>query len=125
MSYTTPEAGYLGLWLKIQREKYREGNLSDEQIKKLEEVEIDWNGGWNPGEIWNERYAYLHAYYEQNGHSNITSTYITPEGFHLGDWLKMQRYKYRDGKLSDEQIRKLEEIDIKNVNLYSCYCATP
>jgi len=62
---------------------------------------------------WNIMYGYAKTYYEQNGNLNVPKRYKTPDGYSLGTWIMTQR-RVRSGQiyghLSEERIRKLDEI---------------
>lgn len=101
----------LGKWIAYQRKRKKDGKLPAERIAKLEEIGMVWDAA---DAKWNRRYAQAKAYFEENGHLNIPSTYRTEDGFLLGMWVAGQR-KARIGegkgkKLSQAQIDKLTAI---------------
>lgn len=64
---------------------------------------------------WYTAYALAKAYYEKNGHLDISARYVDPvTGTKLGAWIKTQRYARRDNAIKQtitpEQIRLLDEI---------------
>ena len=93
----------LGMWLHHQRKKKNVGLLSKERIQRLDEIGIDWD----PREsAWEARFAELVEYKNRHGNLNVPST-----NKRLVSWIQNQRqYKKREGKLSDERIRRLDEI---------------
>lgn len=99
----------LSLWLSRQRRKYREGILTSEQVDKLNKLNI----AWELEDSWEQKYSEAKAYYEKNGNLDIPARYITKNGTALGVWYRTVKDQYRTGKLSDDRIKKLEEIGMK------------
>lgn len=74
-------------------------------------------------ESWYKKYNLAKAYYEYYGDLNIPIKFKTKNGYEydeegipLGSWLNTQRQIYKGSivsKISYEQIKMLEEIDIK------------
>ncbi|MGM9878718.1 MAG: helicase associated domain-containing protein, partial [Bacilli bacterium] len=95
-----------GNWLNTQRQSVREGKLSEERMKKLEEIDKDWNKSKEEinSEKWEETYEKVKTFYEENGR-------LPKQTEECGGWLNKQRQSFKKGKLSDEKIKKLEEID--------------
>jgi hypothetical protein len=94
---TAPEEGSpLYRWCSQQKLKYKRGKLSAEQIAKLEA--IPW-WSWASHSTFEERYAECSALDELPDYH--TSLYR---------WCSQQKLKYKRGKLSAEQIAKLESI---------------
>ena len=106
--FITSDGKRLGYWVAGQRKAYREKKLSRERIQKLESLP-GWD--WGPGEK-NWPRDYKRAIKAITGLSlrNIRQTHILPDGFRLGRWINHQRMDWRLGKLSEEQIRLLEDI---------------
>lgn len=62
---------------------------------------------------WKIMYGYAKAYYEEFGNLEISSRYKTKDGYALGQWVFAQRSVRKGqmaGFLTEEQIRKLDEI---------------
>ena len=95
-----------GKWLIRQRQSFKKGKLSEEKIKKLEEIDKDWNKSMEEknNEKWNENYEKVKKFYEENGR-------FPKYDEECGEWLSKQRYSFKKGKLSEEIIKKLEDID--------------
>lgn len=96
----------LGSWIRNQRKKYREGKLTEKQIYLLEEINMVWN---KLDYTWNKNYNLAEKYYKENGNLLIPHNYYI-ENFSLGMWIYKLRYKYKNGKLSEEKIKALEKI---------------
>jgi superfamily II DNA or RNA helicase len=103
----------LAHWTYKQRKEYREGNLSDERIKKLEAIGFKFVlSELIPRHKWNPMFDQLVEFKNENGHCNV-SPYSDKDKLKLGRWVERQREVYRKGKLIDERIEKLNEIGFK------------
>lgn len=108
--YITPSGRKLGLWVKSQRYKGREG-LEPGQAELLDSVGMNWQvkerTEW---EVW---YSLAEEYYLEHGSLPASKNYVTPEGKKLGVWLSVQRERYSQKgkkKLTQEQTSLLEEL---------------
>lgn len=62
---------------------------------------------------WSLMYKHAKAYYEENGHLEISSRYRTADGYSLGQWIFVQRSIRKGqtpGELTGAQIEKLDAI---------------
>lgn len=108
--YTTPGGLSLGVWLVTQRrvrEGQIQGNLTEQQIARLDSIGMVWNIF---DAKWEKAYALAAAYYEENGNLNIPRSYVTAAGERLGQWVASQQWAYPKGKLTDEQVERLNRI---------------
>lgn len=64
---------------------------------------------------WDDMYNFINDYYLKNNKLPIQS--IVVKGMQIGNWIKNQRSKYSRKTLSDDQINKLSEIGIINIEL--------
>mgnify|MGYP004524839931 CR=1 FL=1 len=122
--YESDENGYnLGFWISNQRVKYKKGTLSEDRIKKLKEIDMIFGIGRQ--DAWNMMYELTKKYYEHYGNLKIPHSFKTingyetdEKGYSLGFWIVKQRVKYKKGTLSEDKIKKLEEIGMifENVN---------
>lgn len=101
----------LGSWVLTQRQKRKAGELSDEQIAKLDLLGFAWQVGPEK-RSWDEMYAELKEYHAKNGHSKVPSSVGR-----LGEWVCKQRMKRkRPGRegwrpLTQEQVERLDALD--------------
>ncbi|MDD4880033.1 MAG: helicase associated domain-containing protein [Gallionellaceae bacterium] len=93
----------LGSWVATQRGKKRRGDLTNEQVQKLDEVGVNWNP---IDSKWQEMFDTLREFYNSNGHTNLPQRPTNP----LGTWVRHQRDSKKIGRLPIEQVLKLEEI---------------
>ena len=94
----------LGSWVVDQRSSFKNGDLSNERIIKLEGLD-GWV--WDPFETdWQENYQKLVVYANTNGSAKPPTSHQT-----LGAFTQRQRALFRKGKLSAERINLLEILD--------------
>ncbi len=99
----------LGKWVSHRRSDYKKGKLNDSQIKRFESCSSDWS--WSPlSDTWEEAFALLHEYVSQERTSRIPNALIY-KGFKLGGWVMNQKTKYKQGRLTPDQIARLEKLD--------------
>ncbi|MFQ5714547.1 MAG: Helicase associated domain protein [Candidatus Scalinduaceae bacterium] len=95
----------LATWVDFQRAKYRNGKLSNDRKKRLKDIGFMWN--LHEAE-WEEMFTALKEYKNKHKHCNVPA--IWPENEQLGTWVNNQRAKYRNGKLSEDRTKRLEDI---------------
>jgi superfamily II DNA or RNA helicase len=94
-------------WISTQRKSYKSGELSEDQIRRLESL-----AGWSwmvHKDSWETRYALAVQFAKREGHANIPQRH-TENGIELGSWINGQRTNYANGKLSQFYIERLEEL---------------
>jgi hypothetical protein len=93
----------LGTW--VVRQRAVKNTLTDDQIKKLDELEFDWD----PSDtIWFQSYKELKQYFEVNGNSNVPVDYRPNRP--LGRWAFSQRQNKRKEILSPDKIKLLDDL---------------
>lgn len=106
-----PDGVWVNKWLNEQKQIYRgkrKGkSLTDEQIRLLDEIGIVWVTPTDAA--WNRNYDKAKAFHAENGHLQITANDSVP----LSVWLRKQRELYAGNKLTDGQIRKLDELGMQ------------
>lgn len=98
----------LGLWIGTQRKKYKCNEMSNEQIKQLDSIEMIWDieEYW-----WNIKYNYAKEYYKEHGNLLIPRVYIV-DGIDIGKWLATLREFKRKDTILQYKLEQLEELDI-------------
>ncbi len=96
----------LGYWTARQRRHRREGRLSAIRIRKFDALGFEWSGGQDTS--WDEMFARLVQFKERFGHCEVQLGW--QEDFPLVLWVRTQRQSKKRGRLSGEQIRRLENI---------------
>lgn len=107
-------SGLYGVVLLLRELKRgRRGRLTDKQIEKLDTIGMIWN----PYEYdWEVGYSHAKEHYKRENNLMVTHKYLSPDGYNLGQWIYNQRHrksadkKYRGKLLTEEQIRRLDEI---------------
>lgn len=97
--YLTPEGYALGKWLATQknvRKGLAKGVLKDDQVHKLDELGINWDGLIDGR--WNQKFNALCAYYEEHGDVDVPYGYVDANGIKLYEWVKKLR-TYRSSSL--------------------------
>ena len=110
LNYKTAEGYRLGFWQSIKRHNYKKGNLSQGWIKRLEDIGFTLE---NYEEKFEKGFTETWLYKKSTDNPNAPQKYKTPEGYSLGTWQATQRVRYKMGKLSQERIKRFEEIGFK------------
>jgi len=100
----------LGKWVQWQRQMYKKNRLSIEKIKKLNQIGFLWDLNENK---WLEMFNYLLQYKEEFNNTEVPIRYVNDKGIKLGNWINKQRMNYKKGNISNEKIKKLENIGYK------------
>ena len=103
-SYVCPDGYPLGNWIANQRSARQ--SLNTEQVNRLDRL----NMIWSLDELkWNQAYEAANAYFREFGSMNVPAK-TRYRGVDLWEWLRQQRQKRAEGKLTECQIIKLEKI---------------
>ena len=104
----TKIASHLANWIGTQRGDYTTGRLRQDRISRLEQIP-GW--AWNPREeLWDSSFGELIQFVNSNGHARVPRSFVTVDGFKLGQWAQVQRGAYKRGKIDSERISQLEEL---------------
>lgn len=111
--YKTEDGLSLGAWLAAQRavrSGRAEGHLSEEQIRRLDALGMEWENRLE--QAFERGYARASLYYQEHGDLNVPARYVTEDGFALGRWITncRQQKTAGGGILTPERVRRLEEI---------------
>lgn len=133
-SYQTEDERSLGAWIANQRLAYKNRSipkemrkngfspLTDEQVRLLESIEMEWDLKNRFEIIWIQNYEKAKEYYEINKDLLVPSRYVCEDGTRLGAWIANQRLAYKNRSipkekrknsltpLTDEQVKLLEDI---------------
>ena len=113
--YISDSGMLLGRWIRNLHEQYRKKDpeLTAEQIILLENIGMVWKK--RKLLDWEGYYTLAEEYYVQHGNLNVTPSYITRDRVCLGRWVYRNRLEYRrrKGELSEERVRRLEDIGMK------------
>lgn len=113
--FITSDGYSLGHWIYNQRavrKGQQTGNLSEEQIEKLNSIGMRWD--LYTDYSWEKNFNAAKNYYEKNGHLDVPSRFVTRDGLPLGEWLSSLRTWESSGihpkYLSAERKKQLESI---------------
>ena len=96
-------------WVSHIRDDYKKGKLNQAQIQKFESCSTDWS--WSPFlDSWEEAFDLLLDFVAEEKTCR-TPNALVYKGFNLGGWVANQKSKYKQGRLTPEQITRLENID--------------
>ena len=104
----------LGIWIVTQRTSKKKGSLSHEREEMLLQIGMRFD---NKNLSWEEWYALAKVYYETYGNLEIPRNFKTfngkdydENGYALGEWINRQRTSKKDGSLSSEREKLLNNI---------------
>jgi len=112
--YKTKDRYKLGAWVSSQRglvntDEPSNTKLTEEQIELLEQLP-GWTWVGRRESAWAEAYELLKEYCANEGNARVHQHYRTKTGYALGSWVKTQRKRYRNGKLSKERQKRLRRL---------------
>ena len=107
-NYKSTDGKHLGNWILRQRQLYKSNSLTDEQIKKLDSIGMDWMD--RVDRIWENGFIEAKNYSEEYGNLSIPKNYRSNTDFPLGIWIQRQRSLYKNNKISEDRIKRLTDI---------------
>ena len=107
-NYKSKDGKHLGNWILRQRQLYKSSALTDEQIKKLDSIGMDWMD--RVDRIWENGFIEAKNYSEEYGNLSVPKNYRSETDFPLGIWIQRQRSLYKSNKISEDRIKRLRDI---------------
>lgn len=107
-NYKSTDGKHLGNWILRQRQLYKSNSLTDEQIKKLDSIGMDWMD--RVDRIWENGFIEAKNYSEEYGNLSVPKNYRSNTDFPLGIWIQRQRSLYKNNKISDDRIKRLTDV---------------
>jgi Helicase associated domain/Helicase conserved C-terminal domain len=96
--------GYrLGSWVDKQRQ--RQGGMSAERKARFDALGFIWD---RHEAVWGEGFEYLRAYASERGHCRVSFSYVTADGYRLGQWVDTQRIQ--EGRISPGRRARLDAL---------------
>lgn len=108
-NYRTKTDFPLGIWIQRQRSLYKNNKISENRIKRLTDVGMNWNP-----DNWESRFKLVKQYYEEHGTINISQKEVV-QGVWLGKWIVSQKKAMQEGKLTHEQKELLKTLPMEEV----------
>lgn len=99
----------LGEWIQRQRKVYKQNKISDDRIKRLTDIGMNWTP-----DDWEYRFDLVKQYYERHGNINISQKEVI-KGVWLGKWIVSQKKALDSGKLTDHQVQMLKTLPMEEV----------
>lgn len=96
----------LANWVSMQRQLKKRDLLPELRVKLLEEIGFNWRADYER-QSWNIRYADLMKFKELHGHCDVPVRYSGNPA--LGAWVVRQRRNRKNGRLTIEQERRLND----------------
>ena len=110
-NYVSPKGLKIGTWIINQRNiragKLQSGTLTPEKIERLDSIGMVWKG--RNEQAWDRGYQAAVAYHAEFGNLDVTTTYVSPDGYKLGKWLAEKREQGK-GKLSPDKQQALDAL---------------
>ncbi len=94
-------------WVSQQRSKSSRGKLDSERKAQLEAIAFPWDKVITDIR-WDERYARLQNYFTRFGNSDVPSRW--KDDPQLASWVSVQRERRKKGRMTDEQVHRLEKL---------------
>ena len=108
----------LGHWVGVQRRQKKLGRLSADRVAKLDALVFDWSLAGTGGgsrhhgpsrvEAWEAMFAELQRFHEERGHARVPQNF--PGNRKLAWWVSTQRRNRRRGRLTEQQIARLDGL---------------
>ena len=107
-NFKSKDGKHLGNWVLRQRQLNKTNSLTDEQIKKLDSIGMDWMD--RVDRIWENGFIEAKNYSEEYGNLSVPKNYRTTTDFPLGIWIQRQRSLYKNNKISEDRIKRLTNV---------------
>ncbi len=92
-------------WIQAQRRFLSVGRMKHGRRRALDAGGFPWE---RSDPRWEENLVRLREFHRRHGHSRVPYRY--PDDPHLGSWVYQQRKAFRDGRLSEERRRRLDDV---------------
>lgn len=91
----------------VQWNKSNKANLTEDQLKKLEELGVNWYREAY-AKLWDKRFEELKDFKNRHGHLNVKKS----DGIKLYAWVLAQRNAVKKGIISTDKLKKLTDIGL-------------
>ena len=101
--------GKLGNWVASQRAAYVANSIAQDRVDRLDSIGFRWAiRKTGPILPWETRFNELVQYKAKHG-----DCIVPQRQGQLGTWVSNQRFNYKEGKLSQDRVNRLNGIDFK------------
>ncbi|MCD8337632.1 MAG: helicase associated domain-containing protein, partial [Lachnospiraceae bacterium] len=107
--YVAEDGTRLGAWI-FRLRSLRAGTAkgtppTPEQIRRLDAIGMTWTS--RDEDKWEKAFQAAKKYADEHGNMQVPVKYVTEDGFQLGTWVQRQRVNYKNGRLSEARIQRL------------------
>jgi superfamily II DNA or RNA helicase len=106
--FVTDDGFPLGKWMNTRRDDRRSGRLTPERVAELDVLGMAW--GYFRGAGYRAGVDHFRAYLAREGHAKVPDSYVTDDGFLLGQWMNTRRREHKVGRLSSERIAEMDAL---------------
>jgi hypothetical protein len=96
----------LGSWVANQRKSKKEGKLSQDRAKRMEDLGFSWN---RLESKWEDHFSLLELFQHREGHCDVPQ-YHMEKRVRLGFWVHKQRALKKRGELDPGKEQRLQEL---------------
>nr|WP_276513278.1 helicase associated domain-containing protein [Cellulomonas hominis] len=97
----------LGHWVSNLRRRHLQGGLDEDRERALDAAGMVWSPR---DEAWDRAALALADFIDRQGHANVPTDWITPDGLALGTWLHHQRAAHAAGSLPQQRAARLASL---------------
>jgi hypothetical protein len=97
----------LGSWLVAQRPRMKKGQLTRDQIKRLDALGFSWDPLTDQ---WEEGFRALQEFKKREGHCRVPAKGNNQVSLKLGAWVYQQRQKLKLNRLSIDHKKRLNAL---------------
>ena len=111
-TYETNNGFKLGIWVSNIRVKYKKKKIDKIKIKTLNNIK-----GWMWAvrtEVWEKNFEQLNNYINEFGNAMVQISYVTKDGFKLGEWVHNQRRNIKLGSKNPKIIDRHAKLQKLN-----------
>ena len=96
----------LAAWVSAQRQSRKAGNLSNERMSSLDQIQFTWKS--RERGTWDDRFEELAAFKELHGHLNVPA--VCPEMPKIRQFINTARFQKAHGKLPADRETRLKSL---------------
>jgi superfamily II DNA or RNA helicase len=103
--YRTPNGFPLGQWISVRR--LNRDRLSASRTRQLDDLGMVWDPF---GEDWETGLSAARRFHDEHRHLRVRASYVTEDGFKLGEWVAARRYAGNKGRLAESRVKELDAL---------------